>query len=124
MSEEKQEKIVYIITHGTDYPELITLPFVLAVGAMAMDVEAVVALQGPAVQIALKGGADHVYAPNMKPLKDLMQDFFDLGGKLMVCTPCVQARSIKEEELIEHAEFMAAATLTDEILSANATMTY
>jgi predicted peroxiredoxin len=32
-------KIGLIVTHSADNPELATLPFILATGAMAMDVE-------------------------------------------------------------------------------------
>ena len=49
---DKTEKIVYISTNGGENPEKATLPFVLANAALAMDVEAVVALQGPAVTLA------------------------------------------------------------------------
>ena len=54
MAEEKKEKILYIATHGGENPEKASLPFVLANAAQAMEVEAVVVLQGPAVFLAKK----------------------------------------------------------------------
>jgi len=49
MNDIEKEKIIYIGTHGGEDPERASLPFVLANGAQAMDVEAVVVLQGAAV---------------------------------------------------------------------------
>lgn len=52
VEEIKREKILYVVSHGTDDSERATLPFVHANGALAMDVEAVVILLGPAVMLA------------------------------------------------------------------------
>jgi len=51
----EKEKIVYILTNGAENPEKASLPFVLANAAMVMEVEAVVALQGPAIFFNQKG---------------------------------------------------------------------
>jgi uncharacterized protein involved in oxidation of intracellular sulfur len=122
--QDKGQKILYILTPGPEDPERATLPFVLASAAMTMGVEAVVALQGTAVLLARKGCMEHVFAGGMPPLKGLAGDFFDLGGKLMVCSPCIKHRQIDPSELIEQAQVVAAATLTAEILSAKAVLNY
>ena len=57
MSEE-HEKIVLIATHAGEDPERATFPLMLANAAQAMDVEAVVVLQGNGVYLAQKGYAD------------------------------------------------------------------
>lgn len=119
-----KEKIVYISTNGPENPEKASLPFVLANAAMVMEVETLVALQGPAVFLAKKGMLEHVHAAGFSPLKDLVEAFFDQGGKLVVCVPCMQERKIDVAELIENAVPMAGGALTQEILSANATLVY
>ena len=119
-----QKKIMYIGTHGPEDPERATLPFVLATAAMTMDVEAVVALQGNAVWLAMKGTVDHVFAGGLPPLKQLLEGFLTMGGRLMVCSPCMKHRQIEPSVLIEGAQVVAAATLTSEILSAKAVLTY
>ncbi|MDQ1334919.1 MAG: uncharacterized protein QG552_1869, partial [Thermodesulfobacteriota bacterium] len=58
------------------------------------------------------------------PLKELVEAFFEQGGKLVVCVPCIQERKIDVSELIENALPMAGGALTEEILSANATLVY
>ena len=124
--EEKKEKILYVVSHGADDPERAILPFMHANGALAMDVEAVVVLMGPAVMLALKEFMNHVFAGGLPPLKKLMEDFLAQGGRLLLCTPCIQFRQIGEPQLIEQAKAkaIAAAVFTEEVLSAKAVLNY
>ena len=118
------EKIVYIVTHAGEDPERASLPFVLANAAQAMDIEAVVALQGTAVFLATDHCLDHVFAAGLPPLRKLVDNFLEAGGRLLVCTPCIKERQIEESHLFAGTIPVAAATLTQEILSANATLVY
>lgn len=118
------EKIVYIVTHAGDDPERASLPFVMANAAQAMDVEAVVVLQGPAVFLATQGCLQHVFAAGLPPLKDLVESYVEAGGKILVCGPCIKERKIEEHELIPGATVTAAGALTQHILEANATLVY
>ncbi len=118
------EKIVYIVTHGADDPERATLPFVLANAALVMEVEAVVVLQGSGVMLATQGCLDHVFAPGLPPLKDLVESFREQGGRMLVCTPCIKERHIELEDLIDGAAPTASANLIQEILSATSTLVY
>ena len=120
----EKEKIVYIVTHGAEDPERATFPFMLATAAQAMEVEAVVALQGTSVFLAKKGFLDHVSASGLPPLKDLVTRFVSEGGRILVCVPCIRDRKIEESDLIEGASTTAAAALNQEILTANATLVY
>ncbi len=121
---EKHEKIVYVVSHGADDPERAILPFMHANGALTMDVEAVVILMGSAVMLARKGFMNHVFAGGLPPLKKLMEDFLAQGGRLLLCTPCVQFRQIDKSELMEEAKMIAAAAFTEEVLSAHAVLNY
>ena len=80
-SEEKKEKIIYVATYAGENPEKASLPFVLANAALALEVEAVVALQSTAVYLAKKGYLDNVFAAGLPPLKELVQSFLDQGGQ-------------------------------------------
>jgi len=120
----EKEKIVYIVTHGAEDPERATFPFMLATAAQAMEVEAVVALQGTSVFLAKKGFLEHVSASGLPPLKDLVARFVSEGGRILVCVPCIRERKIEESDFIEGASTTAAAALNQEILPANATLVY
>ncbi len=122
---EKEEKILYMCTHAADDPEKAAMPFVMAAGALTMDVKTVIALQGPAVYIAMKGYVEKMPKPGGFPeMKKLLEDFLELGGELRVCVPCIRERNIDESELIESAKTVAAAELTVIALQADAVFTY
>jgi len=114
----ENEKLVYILTHAGDEPELSVTPFSLANVALLMEAEAVIVLMGYAVLLAKKGYAETVFAPERPPLKKLMDDFLAAGGKLLVCTPCMKGRKMEESDLIEGAEPVHASRVTQETLTA------
>jgi uncharacterized protein involved in oxidation of intracellular sulfur len=118
------EKVVIIGTHGGEDPERATLPFVMGNAALAMDTVAVIVLQGTAVTLAKKGCYEHVFAAGLPPLKELVDSFIELGGTLLVCTPCINERKITKEMLVEKARPVKAARVITEILEAKATLNY
>ena len=124
MEEKKAEKIVVFATHGPEDPERASLPFVCANAALAMDVEATVVLQGMGVLLAKKGCYEHVFCAGFDPLKKLVDDFLEFGGKIFVCIPCIQERKITNDMLIEKAEPVKAGRVVQEALEAQAVLNY
>lgn len=124
MSEEKPEKIVIFATHGPEDPDRASLPFVMANAALALDIQTVVILQGTGVILAKKGCYEHVFAAGMPCLKELVDSFIEMGGTLLICTPCIQERRITEDMLVDTAHPIKAARVIMEILDANATLNY
>lgn len=118
------EKLVIISTIGSENPEKATLPFVLATAAQATDVEVVVILQSAGVILARKGEAEVVRAHELMPLKDLIDTYVEMGGKLHLCSPCLKSRGISKEDLIEGSEIIAAGTVISEVMSAKTVITY
>ena len=121
---DKPEKLVIIATHAEESPDKATIPFVMGSAALAMDVDVSIVLQVTGVYLALKGYADHVHAAGFPPLLELQETFFEAGGKLLVCSPCMQARKIEPEDLLSQAEVIAGATLVAEVLSATNVVSY
>lgn len=121
---EKQEKVLYFATHAGEDPERASLPFVLANAALAMDIPATVALQATGVYLGKKGYIENVFAAGLPPLKELLENFIELGGKLWVCSPCIKERHIQESDLIERAEIVAAATITEALLESSVALVY
>ena len=119
------EKLVFMVTHGPADAELATIPFVMAGAALASDVEVVMGFQGDAVLLMRKGVAQTVAAPGFPPLAKLLATVQELGGKLLVCSPCVTSRGITiPDDLIEGTEFVAAGRFIAEITSAHSTLVY
>jgi uncharacterized protein len=124
MSDQKSEKIVIFGTHGPEDPERATLPFVMGNSGLIMESEVVVILQGTGVLLAKKGCYEHVFAAGLPPLKEQVDLFLQQGGKILVCTPCINERKIEESMLIEAAEPIAAARAIQDVLEANAVLNY
>jgi uncharacterized protein len=122
---EKEEKILYFCTHAGDDPEKAAMPFVMAGAALAMDIKAIVVLQGQGVYIAQKGYVDTMLPPGgFPPFKKLLADFIELGGDLRVCVPCIKERNIPESNLVEGARMTAAGELNVEAIEADAVFVY
>ncbi|WDP92548.1 MAG: DsrE family protein [Desulfobacter sp.] len=125
MTEVKQEKIMYFATCGGEDPEKAAMPFVMASAALAMDIQAIVVLQGNGVYLAQKQ-----YRKNMLPsggfpnIEKLVTDFLELGGELLVCMPCIKERNIGEDELPEGAKVTAAGQLNIAAIEADAIFVY
>ncbi|MCD6338655.1 MAG: DsrE family protein [Verrucomicrobia bacterium] len=124
MEQPKRQKIVYVLTKGPDNTETALLPFIHAVGALATDIDAAIVLMANAVLLAQKDVARHIRFEGKPPLDELMKNFFELGGKLYLCSPCAKARGLTPETLVEQAEMVAAAVYNELLLEADATVSY
>ncbi len=118
------EKLVIMVTHGPEDPERATIPFVMAAAAVASDVEVVMGFQADGVRLVRQGVAEKIEAPEFMPLINLMNDIRELGGKLLVCGPCINSRQIAPEALVKGAEVVAAARFVAEITSATNSLVY
>ena len=92
-SPEKKEKILYMVTQAGENTELVLLPFMHAVGALTMDVEAVVVLMANSIWLAKKDGAPGIHlkvdpdgTPSIK-LLDKSQGRHDKEEKVIWSAP-------------------------------------
>jgi predicted peroxiredoxin len=119
-----KEKLVIMVTHGRDDPERATIPFVMGCAALATEVEVVLGLQVEGVRLARRGEVDQISAAGFPPLAKLFTEFQELGGKLLVCNPCLKSREITPEDLVDGSEIVAAARFVAEITSATNCLAY
>lgn len=124
MEENNPEKIVIFATHGGEDAEKATLPFVIGSAALAMDVPVTMILQTTGVTLAQKGSYEHIFAAGFDPLEKLAGSFLEFGGKILVCTPCTEARRITQDMLIEGVELAKAGRMVQEVLEAKAVLNY
>jgi len=73
-------KLVIMVTHGPDHPEMATIPFVMAGAAASADVAVVMGFQGEGVLLVKKGVAESVTVPEFKPLGELLATIREFGG--------------------------------------------
>jgi predicted peroxiredoxin len=91
--------------------------------ALASDVDVVMGFQGNGC-LLVSGGAADVHAPEFPALAELLGNYQELGGTLLVCAPCIKSRHIVEDDLVEGAEVCAAGRFVAEITSATNTLVY
>jgi predicted peroxiredoxin len=117
-------KLVIMVTHGPDHPEMATIPFVMGAAAASADVAVVVGFQGDGVQLVKKGVAETVAVPEFKPLGELLTTIRQFGGTFLVCAPCIKSRGIADEDLVEGAQVVTAGRFVAEIVSATNALVY
>ncbi len=118
------EKLVIVATHGGENPEKATIPFVVGGAALAMETKVTVILQSQGVTLAAQGLYEHVHAPGFDPVKKLVDTFLELGGSILVCIPCLEARHIAPASLVPGAQMVKSGRLVQELLEAKAVVSY
>lgn len=118
------EKLVFVVTCAEEKADKATIPFALGNSALAMDAEATIILQSTGVMLGKKDYARHIQAPGFPALQELLEIFMEAGGKLYACEPCMRARNINPEDLMENIEIVSGPTLVDSYLDATNVIVY
>lgn len=109
-------------THGKDDIERASLTFVVANTALSSSQRTTVLLTIEGVWVATKGYTDGVQANSFAPSSDLMQQFVANGGELWVCGACAKPRNITQEQLIDGAQIIGAATAVEALVNGAQTL--
>lgn len=112
-------KFCVSLSFAKDNPDKATVAFVVANAAVASDKETIVFLSIEGVRLAQRGYADDIHEEGFAPLRELMTNFANAGGKIYVCSPCFKRRKLDETQLIAGAVIVGGAKLV-EFLSDNA----
>lgn len=114
--------LLYVQTSGIDTPERLYSPFVLAMTAKAMGIDATIYFLGMGITVVKKGNAEKIKMGTFPSLKEIMDDAVKAGVKLMVCEQSCQLINLARGDFIPPAEIVGAATLNDLVLEADGTM--
>jgi len=118
MAEKK--KIVYLQTSGTDTPERLYAPFILATTAAAMGQEPIIYFFIKGVTAVKKGEAEKIRIGEFPSLSEVIDQAVQAGVKLMVCEQSCMLLGLDRGDFIEPAQVVGAATLNDIVLDADA----
>ncbi len=122
MTEKK--KILYVQTSGTDTPERLYTPFILASTAAAMDIDATIYFLIKGVTVIKAGEAEKIQLGSFPSLREVMDQAVKAGVKLQVCEQSCQLLGIDRGAFVEEATIVGAATLNDLVLEADAVLTF
>jgi len=115
-----RKKIVYLQTSGTDTPERLYAPFILATTAAAMGQEPIVYFFIKGITAVKKGEAEKIRIGEFPTLKEIIDQAVQAGVKLMVCEQSCMLLGLDRGDFIEPAQVVGAATLNDIVLDADA----
>jgi predicted peroxiredoxin len=114
-----------VVFCGSDNPEKAFPPFMLGIGAQAMDMELMMFFTTSGLNIIRKGGAEKIKLEGApKTLPDFLNDVIKEGAKLIACSTALDMVGMKKEELIDGLEFGGVATFVDEAETADIVLTF
>ena len=118
------KKILYVQTSGTNIPQRLYSPFILAQTAVAMDVEPILYFLGEGITVVIKGNAEKIKMGSFPSLREVMDKTAEMGIKMMICQQSMQVfgQNLKPEDFVDYAKIVGAATLNDLVLEADGTM--
>jgi hypothetical protein len=119
---DKPKKIVYVLTSGVDTPERLYAPFVLAMTAKAMDMDAVIYFVIKGVTVVKKGEAEKIKLGSFPSLKEIISQAQQSGVEMMVCDRSADLLGIDQGDIIDGVKVVGAATLNSLVLEASASM--
>ncbi len=118
------KKILYVQTSGTDTPERLYAPFVLASTARAMDLEAEIYFLIKGVTVMKKGEAEKIKLGDFPSLREVIDQALEAGVRLYVCEQSCRLLGIETGNFIPGAKIVGSATLNDLALDADAVLNF
>ena len=120
----ENQKLVYIFTAAGDRAEDAVTGFTLATVGLSLGNEVTIILLGYGTLLGKNGYADTVHAPERQPLKKLLTDFLEGGGKILCCMPCLKGRKMDPGDLVDGLMPVTAAGVSEEITAADKVISF
>lgn len=117
-------KFCVSLSCAKDNSDKATVAFVVANAAAASDKETLVFLSIEGVRLSQAGYADDIHEEGFSPLKDLMTNFVNAGGKIWVCSPCFAKRKLDANTLVAGATIVGGAKLVEFLSDGSSCVSY
>jgi len=117
------QDLIIVMTKGIN-DELSSVGLTIANGAITAEMDVGVFLTSNAIDLVRRDGVNHTHVHPMEPLKCLLHDFIERGGKVWACPPCTNARGYDESSIIEGVEICGASVIFERIKNGAATLSF
>jgi len=114
---------VALVVNGVE-PKSVYPPFVLGTSALAIGNEVMIFFCPAGGPWCKKGELEKVTAKGMPDMKDLVEKFNKLGGKLYLCELALEAKDMKREEIRSDTEIIGATEFMSKASSATVTFAF
>jgi predicted peroxiredoxin len=115
--------LVVTISNGIDN-ERSSVGFTIACGGITAGLRVSIFLTSAGVDLVRKRGTDLTQVAPLDPLRNLIQDFLERGGKIWACPPCAKTRGYAQEDLLPGVEIVGASAMHALILQGAATLSF
>lgn len=117
-------KVMVHNTRGKDDVERATLAFVVGNAGLSSGQEVTMLLTIEGVWVATRGYAEGLQAEGFAPLTDVVTQFIQNGGVVWVCGACAKPRGITQEQLLNGAQIVGAATAVEAMVNGAQTLSF
>lgn len=101
----------------------VTIAFTIGTKALEKGYSVQILLLSDAVHLAAKGYADKIdIGAPFQPIKEILPAFLQSGGKIKICSACMEHNGVKREEVIDGVEVITADDVVDMIMNASKTL--
>jgi predicted peroxiredoxin len=119
-----QKKLVIVNSRGLD-DERSSVAWSIANTAVASNMDVTIFLVAAGVDWVRKGAADVARLNPLDPtMSDMIGNFVESGGKILVCPPCAKVRGYDEDSLIDGATIAGAPVMLEEIQQGAGSLTF
>ena len=118
------DKTVWIFC-GSDDPRKAFPPFMLASGALALEMKVNLFFTMGGLHIVERGGADRIHLEGApRPLHEFVELVRESGARLVACSAALPMEGMKEEDIIDGVEFGGVATFVSGAEEADVVLTF
>jgi predicted peroxiredoxin len=122
MVKAEKKKILYVQTSGIETPERLYAPFILAMTARAMDLDASIYFLIKGITVLKIGAAEKIKIGTFPTLKEIIDQSVKTGVKIYACSQSCELMGMPKGDLIKEATIAGAATLNDLVIEADGTL--
>lgn len=109
--------LITLTSHENDANN-VTIAFTMGAKALEKGHSVEILLLSNAVFLAEKGYGDKIdIGAPFKPIKEILPAFLEMGGKLTVCSSCMQHNGVSEDNLLDGAEVVTADYVVDAVMN-------
>ncbi len=97
----------------------VTIAFTMGLKAAEDGYDVELILLSDAVHLASKGYGDKIdIGAPFEPISKLLPAFIEAGGKLKVCSACMEHNGVDDDNLVEGSEIIGADYVVDAVMAA------
>ena len=118
-----QQAFVATLFDDRSNPGKVTVAVMMAMNAARKGHRATLVLMVEAVKLAVPGGVEgiDIGAP-FKPVKELLETFLSLGGKVVACASCLEHNHLTREQLDPRVGVVTAPEVIDLLMGAQGSL--